>query len=92
MIISVNIISNQGPYYMPISCTKLATFYTNATALETSYPICSDPKAWSMASANFSGEPENIAASFNVTFGAVIWLALTIHAIGVEFYVSTDSN
>ncbi|KAJ6783308.1 hypothetical protein PWT90_02543 [Aphanocladium album] len=87
MIISVNIIANQN-YYTPINCGKLATFYDNATALVASHPVCSDPTAWSMAEANFSGDVENIAASLSLTFGTAVWLALALHAIGVEVYLN----
>lgn len=89
MFISATIISNQGPYYAPMSCAKLASFYSNATALEGAHPACSDLSAWSIVRANMSGEAKNVAASLDITFGAAVWLALAIHAIGVEFYVST---
>ncbi|OAA56813.1 hypothetical protein ISF_07329 [Cordyceps fumosorosea ARSEF 2679] len=87
MIISAMIISNDGPYYEPMSCAKLATFYNNVTALEASHPACVDPSAWSIARASMSGGAENAAASLSLTFGGGVWLALAIHAIGVEFYL-----
>ncbi len=89
MILSAMIISKQGPYYMSMSCAKLASFYTNATALEAVHPVCSDLSAWTVAQANMSGGAEHVAAVLNLTFGAALWLSLAIHAIGVEFYVST---
>lgn len=89
MFVSATIISNQGPYYAPMSCAKLGSFYNNTTALEAAHPVCSDLSAWSLARATMSGGAENAAASLDITFGAAVWLALAIHAIGVEFYVST---
>ncbi|OAQ96275.1 hypothetical protein LLEC1_02233 [Akanthomyces lecanii] len=87
MFISATIISSRGPYYAPMSCAKLASFYKNATSLEAVHPVCSDLSAWSLAQANISAGAENAAASLDITFGAALWLALAIHAIGVEFYL-----
>ncbi|KAM3443022.1 hypothetical protein MY4824_000727 [Beauveria thailandica] len=87
MFISASIVSNQGPYFAPMSCGKLLTFYTNTTALQALHPACSDLSAWSLARASMSGDAENAAAALSITFGAAIWLALAMHAIGVEFYV-----
>ncbi|KAK8145580.1 hypothetical protein G3M48_004261 [Beauveria asiatica] len=86
MFISASIVSNQGPYFAPMSCAKLLTFYTNTTALQALHPACSDLSAWSLARASMSGDAENAAAALSITFGAAIWLALAMHAIGVEFY------
>lgn len=98
MISLVSITAGQG-YYTVWKCAKIAeTLSNNATLLALNYPSCApyvdgtDLEAVSAISANFNGEsPENIGAALNITFGAAVWLAFTIHALGVEVYVSLGS-
>lgn len=91
MFISALILSSNktaDPYYLPISCDKLTTFYDNTTSLVEAHPACSDRSAWSISLADMSGKVENVAAALSITFSAAFLLSLAIHAIGVEFYVS----
>lgn len=57
------------------------------------YPACvpflngqSDPHA--VVQVGGVGRPEQIAASLDISFGMSLWLALMLHAIGIEIYVS----
>ena len=38
--------------------------------------------------ADFGGSVEQLMSAMNITFGMAGWLALGLHAIGVEVYVS----
>ena len=53
-------------------------------------PGCTSPDAWTAVRANIndSTSPLGPAASLRAGFGMAGWLALALHAIGVEIYVS----
>lgn len=60
------------------------------------YPECAsylngtNPGQQAAVHANFgSGEPVEIGAAMNMCFGMALWVALSLHAIGVEVYVSS---
>lgn len=44
--------------------------------------------SWVLVKANLAAEgPEHQSAALDVGFGMVTWMAIAVHAIGVEFYV-----
>jgi hypothetical protein len=78
-----------GPYYKALPCDELATFYNTTESLVNAYPQCRSPAAWAPVEADMlQGNEENMAASLDLGFGMAFWLALTLHAIGIEVYVS----
>ena len=81
---------SMGPYYYAKPCDLLATFFNSANALEAKYPVCKSAGAWAAIKADLSGGDELTSASLNMTFGMALWLALALHAIGIEFYVRCD--
>lgn len=86
----VTSIQGMGPYFVAYPCDVLASFYRNSTVLYAKYPACSSLSAHVPVEANFNlKSPETIGASMQATFGTALWLALAVHAIGVEIYVST---
>lgn len=90
MVLAAMIISSEsfGPYYLPMSCGKLANIYDNSTALLEAQPACSDLNAWVLVAADMNGDGATVSAALSLNFGSAVWLALAIHAIGIEFYVS----
>lgn len=54
------------------------------------YPICRGATAGSVAPvhADIRGTADEVGSALRLSFGAGLWLALMIHAIGVEYYVS----
>ena len=63
-------------------------------ALQKQYPGCFQPNTTTFlpaevvaVRADFNGNKPQIAASMDLTFGAAGWLALLLHAIGVEIYL-----
>jgi len=58
------------------------------------YPECegymagNDPHGLAKVKADVNGTPVELAAAFGSVFGAAFWLALALHAIGIEVYVS----
>ncbi|KAJ6437283.1 microtubule associated protein [Purpureocillium lavendulum] len=77
-----------GPYYYAKPCDLLATFYNSTSALEAKYPMCASPGAWAAVKADAASDAKEArSASLNMTFGMGLWLALALHAIGIEFYL-----
>ncbi|KAL6812803.1 hypothetical protein GGI42DRAFT_158578 [Trichoderma sp. SZMC 28013] len=77
------------PYYVSMPCDELTyMFFGNITALVAAHPECSDPNAWAAVLGDLSATTlDQITAAFYATFANSWWLALTIHAIGVEIYL-----
>ncbi|RAR08922.1 hypothetical protein DDE83_005759 [Stemphylium lycopersici] len=93
MIIAVQIIANQG-YYIVWTCAKIAATIPEEVDLATSYPTCAtyiigtDPEAVSSVAVNFgTGNSANTGAALDEAFGMALWLALAMHAVGVEVYL-----
>ncbi|KAJ9619806.1 hypothetical protein H2203_008076 [Taxawa tesnikishii (nom. ined.)] len=95
MIICASIISAVDRYYTVRSCDEITFIYGSSDPVRKYYPQCSIPNATVnglvvvQADLSFSsGRPEQIAASFGVSFGMALWLALFLHLVGVEIYLS----
>jgi len=95
MIISAVIISNRG-YYAVWSCGKILSTYAdkNMGSLLEDYPVCdsfangSNPDQVAPVLASFAGNSSGgVGAALNLSFGMALWLALNLHAIGIEVYL-----
>ena len=90
MIISALIISSTGEYYRATPCKELGFLYGSPSLLQTKYPDCvaanGTVDGWVVVNASFSDKP-GVATSLGMTFGAAGWLALLLHAVGVEIYL-----
>ena len=75
---------------MAQSCDKLAFLYGNETALLLAHPVCEDKSAWAAVPASVQAEDANAVSAQAITFGPALWLALALHSISVEFYVSSS--
>jgi hypothetical protein len=96
MIIAAQIISQQGGYLSAQPCDKIEFVLKSANAATALYPECAsyvsveNPGQQALVSANYYGtNPVEILAAFNLVFGVATWLALALHAIGIEIYVSS---
>ena len=88
MIIAAQIITNFPGYFAAMPCRQIESMGGDAMA----YPVCAeDMNARTVVAAKFDDNVEHIAASFHVTFGTAGWLALWMHAIGVEIYLKLTS-
>ncbi|KAF5667082.1 hypothetical protein FHETE_5785 [Fusarium heterosporum] len=88
MIISALIMSKNPSFRQPMQCEKVATFYDNEISLVSKYPTCADSDAWVAVQGDMGGESaENIATALSLGFSLGVWLALAIHAIGIEVYL-----
>lgn len=94
MIISAQIISAAGDFWSVQNCAKLLDIIEDAQTLVEQYPSCSsfvtdgNLKAVAAVNANFGGSTVELMSAMNVSFGMAGWLATSLHAIGVEVYVS----
>ena len=83
-------------YYAARPCEQLEAILGSQNRTLTLYPDCEpffsgvDPNKNVAVKASIWGKEAGYAGSHaasGMTFGAATWLALAIHAIGVEFYV-----
>ncbi|KAG9033709.1 hypothetical protein FRB95_014498 [Tulasnella sp. JGI-2019a] len=92
---------NSGPQYVIFRCDELDftmsmdEVWTNTshTPLQVKYPACGDkPSSWPTTvvpvRSAFTGGYEELASAFRLTFGAAMWICLTLHAVGVECYLN----
>jgi hypothetical protein len=98
MVISSTIISTngRGGYYTTRPCAEILFIYAGSREMTSQlYPTCesyfngSNPEQVAIVHADFNGPPEQVAGAMGETFGMAFWLALAIHAFGVELYVSS---
>ncbi|KAM0304523.1 hypothetical protein ACHAPM_002622 [Fusarium culmorum] len=88
MILSALIMSKNPSFRQPMQCDKVATFYDDAESLVAKYPTCQDSDAWVAVQGDMGGESaENVSAALSLGFSLAVWMALAIHAIGVEVYL-----
>ncbi|KAL9008953.1 MAG: hypothetical protein Q9173_005974 [Seirophora scorigena] len=96
MIISTLIVSQLGGFYRAVPCEEISFIYEdkNRPDLRDDFPQCFTPNGttngWVAVEAKFAGDASNpvqIGTSLHTTFGAAAWLALFLHAIGVEIYL-----
>lgn len=97
MIVAAKVISSSGEYYTVWSCAKIAYTLRDDDTLLGIYPVCAAYLNGTNAGqevvvrADFGGGiPTELGAALNVSFGMALWLALALHAVGVEIYVSLE--
>ncbi|OAL05101.1 hypothetical protein IQ06DRAFT_268839 [Phaeosphaeriaceae sp. SRC1lsM3a] len=95
MIIATVVISATGEYYQVWSCAKIESALPSPTLLSEMYPACeayingSNPGAMDKVLANLDGETSaNAGAALDLSFGMALWMAFSLHAIGVEIYLN----
>jgi hypothetical protein len=77
------------------SCAKVASTLVDPSLLLLEYPACApyangtNPAQLVPVTLDFGGSDATIGAALGVSFGAALWLAFNIHALGVEVYVSS---
>lgn len=91
-------ITNIGSYYYAMPCAKINGIYQEygipPQAIRGRYPACasfldgSNTNQYAVVHASMNGPgPENSAAVLDLCFGPSLWMALMVHAIGLEIYV-----
>ncbi|KAF8709160.1 hypothetical protein RHS03_02840, partial [Rhizoctonia solani] len=86
------IISAIGTYYAMWRCDEITFLLEDPGTIERSFPVCVNatrPKrTFVPVHASIHQEPINFGATYRVTFGMALWLAILIHLAGTELYVS----
>jgi hypothetical protein len=100
MFASAASIANKGGYYTTRPCAQIAYIYQGfgkSEAITTYlYPACqayfngSNPDQNVVVALNFNGLPDQVGAALGESFGMAVWLALALHAMAVEIYVSAQ--
>jgi hypothetical protein len=91
--IAIRIITMMSSYYSAQPCDRLFDIAANsAEMLLAEFPACSafldgDNTAHAIVNVHFNGTAAQKMAAINLTFGMAGWIALAIHAFGVEVYV-----
>ena len=86
MVISATIISNIGGYYISMPCGQISYMGGDAST----YAACkADSNGQTSVLANFNTPMgvEQVAASMQTSFGMAGWIALALHAVGIEIYL-----
>ncbi|KAL1642556.1 hypothetical protein SLS58_005324 [Diplodia intermedia] len=95
VIITARITSAQKDYFTARPCAQLDyifNFQQDATLRH--HPECvrfydgSNPGQHALVNARFGTTAAEATAALGIPFGMAMWLALTLHAVGVEVYVS----
>jgi len=93
MIITAVSVSAIGSYHAQYRCDELLFTINNDTRTYQDYPLCQTGLPTDVVAVKaMLGGPnttiETAGAALRTGFGMSLWLALAIHAIGVEVYVS----
>jgi hypothetical protein len=96
--IAASIISNMSGYVLAQPCPLITqSFENDVTATLHFYPECenyyngANQNQYAIITANINGTAIEAGTALDLTFGAALWLALALHAIGVELYVSSTN-
>lgn len=91
MILGAVVVSAIGSYYTTMTCGEVAFINRDdSSGFQMTYPECigADDSKHIVVHANLGGPSgENAGASLRVNFGMAIWMALFLHAVGVEIYL-----
>ncbi|KAI4194914.1 MAG: hypothetical protein LQ348_002537 [Seirophora lacunosa] len=91
MILSALISSKSSYYDTTMTCGELLSIHDTSEKVNTLYPECGRPGSTVdsrvIVQAKFGTQPEQIGASLRLSFGMAMWMALFLHAVGVEIYL-----
>ncbi|QRV98960.1 hypothetical protein RhiJN_26979 [Ceratobasidium sp. AG-Ba] len=92
------IISISSAYFSTWSCDEVSFLLNSSSMAASLFPVCAlspgdDPKnVYVLVRASVNEDPINLGSAQRVTFGMALWLAMMIHAAGVEIYIlATES-
>ena len=90
MFLSALVISSVGGYYRAMPCSEIAFLQDSRETFEANFPQCFAANGtnddWVAVQANFGGKAQ-AATALGLNFGMAGWLALFLHAMGVEIYL-----
>ncbi|GAB1519834.1 hypothetical protein RhiTH_002905 [Rhizoctonia solani] len=90
------IISAIGTYYAMWRCDEITFLLEDPGTVQRSFPVCVNatrPKrTFVPVHASIHQEPINFGATYRVTFGMALWLAILIHLAGTELYINLTKS
>ena len=91
MIISALIISSNGGYYRAMPCSEIDFLQDSREEFKAKFPQCSAVNGttndWIAVEASFNSGKAGVSTALGLNFGMAGWLALFMHAVGVEIYL-----
>jgi len=90
MIAAASIISGMDGYYSARMCGQIE-YILGHNSTEEEVLDCSDADAekYVLVPANLGGNGATAGSALGLSFGPAMWLAFTLHALGIEIYVRT---
>ncbi|KAL8943675.1 MAG: hypothetical protein Q9211_000910 [Gyalolechia sp. 1 TL-2023] len=92
MILSALISSKMSYYASTMTCGELLSILDTTQEVNSFYPQCGQPGSTLdtlvIVQARFGSQPEQIASALRLSFGMALWMALFLHATGVEIYLN----
>lgn len=86
-------------FYSVYTCRHLDTMYTSynssTDALLEKYPACGmieNEKLMVIVPAQFSERREEVGSVLGITFGVAVWIAIVLHVLGTELYLSKTED
>ncbi|KAH7343521.1 hypothetical protein B0J17DRAFT_713696 [Rhizoctonia solani] len=90
------IISAIGTYYAMWRCDEITFLLKDTEIIQNLFPVCVNatrPKrTFVPVHASIHQEPINFGATYRVTFGMALWLAILIHLAGTELYINLTKS
>ena len=96
MIAAASIVSSMNGFYSARMCGQVDYMMGQNRTLA-NFPDCAayysgeDPEKYVMVRASMKGNRATVASALGISFGPAMWLALALHAIGIEVYVRAAS-
>ncbi|KAL8911470.1 MAG: hypothetical protein Q9171_003368 [Xanthocarpia ochracea] len=91
MVLAALVSSNTSFYNTTMTCGELLTILDTSEKVNSFYPSCGEPGATThtlaIVQAKFGTQPEQVASALRISFGMALWMALFLHATGVELYL-----
>lgn len=94
-------ISSLGGFYMAMPCDKIEWMMGSATRTLAAFPSCASyvdghgggngTHGYVAVLANWKGSTPEASAAYDATYGMAHWVALVLHIVGAEVYVSARS-
>ncbi|KAK8005444.1 hypothetical protein PG990_011481 [Apiospora arundinis] len=99
MVLAAVVISKKSGYYAAMSCGKIHFIIKEQNTTAQRYPECTtyfggtNPDQHAVIPAHISGQDEvQAAAVLALVAGGAFWLALFLHAFGIEIYVGAAGS
>ncbi|KAL8923018.1 MAG: hypothetical protein Q9208_004830 [Pyrenodesmia sp. 3 TL-2023] len=92
MILAALIASTMSYYDTIMTCGELLSIIGTSQQVNALYPQCGQPGSTvdtrAIVQAKFGDQQEQVGSALRLSFGMAVWMALFLHAAGVEIYLN----